>query len=111
MADTQLFPLTVHAEWDHGTAVISVAGELDVYSAALLSDCLEQQIDKVPERLIIDLAEAVFHDYSALHAFVRARWALPPRCPVIVRSPPPLARRIFELAGLESICIIEQADH
>ena len=48
-----------------------------------------------------------FIDSSGLGGFVRIRRALPPGCPVIIRSPQRRVRRLFKITGLDSAIIIE----
>ena len=62
---------------------------------------------QTPCLMIIDLAEVGFLDTSAVHAFVQARDELPRECSVVLRSPQRQARRVFELTGLDSICVID----
>jgi anti-anti-sigma factor len=50
--------------------------------------------------VVIDLAGVGFLDSAGLRAFVRLRKALPGHCPVILRSPHPRTRQVFELTGL-----------
>jgi anti-anti-sigma factor len=49
---------------------------------------------------VIDLAGVGFLVSAGLRAFVRLRKALPADCPVILRSPRPRARQVFDLTGL-----------
>jgi anti-anti-sigma factor len=75
--------------------------------SAPLSDVLGDLVRKDPERVIIDIAAVGFLDSSAIHAFVRTRNELPGQCSVVLRSPQPQARRMFELTRLDSLCLIE----
>jgi anti-anti-sigma regulatory factor len=38
---------------------------------------------------------------------IQARHTLPARCPLVLRGPQPIVRRVFEVTGLDQICIIE----
>lgn len=107
MAQQQGAALTVRDEWDGNVATVTVEGEIDTTTAGALSDCLSSVVAKNPARLILDLAAVGFLDSSAVHAVVQARHALPGECPVVLRSPPRQARRVFELTGLDSVCIVE----
>ena len=99
--------LTVRDEWDGEVAVLTVGGEIDMANVGALSEVLDDVIRKDPERVIIDLAAVSYLDSTAIHAFVRARHHLPGECSVVLRSPQPQAQRIFELTGLDSLCVVE----
>lgn len=99
--------LSVCDAWDGPVAIMTVHGEIDSNTVEALRKCLGHVIGKDPERLIIDLAGVSFLDSSAVHAFVQARHMLTGECPVILRSPQAQARRVFELTGLDSLCVIE----
>ena len=72
-----------------------------------LRDCLAMVLKQQPERLVIDLAAVGFLDTSAIHAFIQARHVLPAQCPVVLRSPQDRVRRVFELTGINEICVVE----
>ena len=107
MAQSQSAALTVRHEWDGGVAVVTVAGEIDMTSVGALSDVLGDLVRKDPERVIIDIAAVGFLDSSAIHAFVQTRHELSGECSVVLRAPQPQARRMFELTGLDSLCLVE----
>jgi anti-anti-sigma factor len=102
VAAEQAPALAVCDQWDDGTATVTVRGEID----AATTDAFYQRLADVaggsPRRLVIDLAGVGFLDSSGLRAFVRLRKALPAHCPVIVRSPHPRTRQVFELTGLST---------
>jgi anti-anti-sigma factor len=107
LAQEQNSALTVQDEWDGGTALLTVQGEIDTCTAEVLSGCLRDVIRKKPDRLIIDLAGVSFLDCSAVHAFIEARRALSLEYPLILRSPRSQARRVFELTALDSVFIAD----
>jgi stage II sporulation protein AA (anti-sigma F factor antagonist) len=98
-------PVTEH--WADRVATVTVGGDVDMLTVGRLRACLAAVVDKHPERLIVDLAAVGFLDTSAIHAFVQARHALPPECPVVLRSPQQIVRRVFELTGLDQTFVIE----
>jgi stage II sporulation protein AA (anti-sigma F factor antagonist) len=99
--------LAVRDEWDGNVAIVTVQGEIDTTTVGVLSECLGHVVQKNPERMVIDLAAVGFLDSSAMHAIVRARHALPRECPLVLRSAQRQARRVFELTGLDSVCVLE----
>jgi len=107
LAPEQPAALTVSDRWDGRVATVTVRGEIDVSTADILSDRLDDLARQDPERLVIDLAEVGFMDSSGLQAMLRVRAALPGDRPVVIRSPPRQARDVFNLTGLSSQFIFE----
>jgi anti-anti-sigma factor len=107
LAQNQAAQLTIRDEWDGRAAIVTLDGEICMITVSDLFESLDLIVGKDPERLIIDLAGVSFLDSSAVHAFARARHMLPEECSVVLRSPQRQARRVFELTGLDSVCVIE----
>src|SRR6266571_7602531 len=99
--------LTIGERWDAGVAIATVRGEIDISTAGTLSEHLERLAGKNPQRLVIDLAGVSFIDSSGLGGFVRIRKALPPDCPVVIRSPQRRVRKLFKITGLDSVIAFE----
>jgi anti-sigma B factor antagonist len=99
--------LSVRDEWDGDEATVTVHGEIDMTTVAMLRTCLGSVIGRNPKRLTIDLAGADFLDTSALHELVKTRRALPSHCPLVLRAPQPQARRILQLTRLDTLFTIE----
>lgn len=53
-----------------GGTVVTVGGEIDVYTAPLLRDALDQQITPVRSRLVVDLDAVDFLDSTGLGVLV-----------------------------------------
>ena len=79
---------------------MTVRGEIDTATADAFYQRLADVASGGPRRLVIDLAGVGFLDSAGLRAFVLLRRELSGRCPVILRSPHPRARQVFELTGL-----------
>lgn len=107
MALEQAPALTIGERWDAGVAIATVRGEIDITTVATLSEHLGHLARKNPQRLVIDLAEVSFIDSSGLGGFVRIRRALPPGCPVVIRSPQRRVWQLFKITGLDSVIPIE----
>ena len=107
MVEMDASALVMGHNWDQNVATVAVCGEVDFTTVAVLSECLDNLVNRNPQRLIIDLANVGFLDSSGVHAIVRARHRLSADCAVILRSPARQVRRVFELMGLDSLCIIE----
>ena len=107
MALEQAPSLTISERWDAGVAVATVRGEIDIDTVGVLSEHLGRLAAKNPQRLVIDLAGVSFIDSSGLGGFVRIRKALPPGCPVVIRSPQRRIRQLFKITGLDSVIAFE----
>jgi anti-anti-sigma factor len=103
----QAAALTVRDRWDGAEATVTVQGEIDVTTAAVLSENLGGVAASSPRRLVIDLAGVGFLDSAGLQAFARVRRQLPEDCPVIVRSARPRLRQVFEITGLGTAFVFD----
>ncbi|MBP2473194.1 anti-sigma B factor antagonist [Crossiella equi] len=56
---------------DNQTAVIAVTGEVDMYTAPLLEDCLRDSTTADTRRLVVDLSRVDFLDSSGLALLVQ----------------------------------------
>jgi anti-anti-sigma factor len=99
--------LTIDARWDASVAIATVRGEIDITTVGALSERLGHLAAEKPQRLVIDLAGVSFIDSSGLGGFVRIRKALPPGCPVVIRSPQRRIRQLFKIIGLDSVITFE----
>ncbi|MGH9001336.1 MAG: STAS domain-containing protein [Acidimicrobiia bacterium] len=94
------FEATIEASGDE--TVVSVAGELDVLTAPLLWEHLEEAI-AAGRPVVLDLAGVSFVDSMGIGAMVRAQKRLAETGrSLTVRSPQPPVRKVFEVTGLES---------
>ncbi|MCK2245476.1 MULTISPECIES: STAS domain-containing protein [unclassified Crossiella] len=56
---------------DADTAVVAVSGEVDMYTAPLLEDCLRTESVAASRRLVVDLSQVDFLDSSGLALLVQ----------------------------------------
>ena len=66
-------PLDLHLTTTAGATVVEVGGEVDLFSAAALRDCLHQMIDAGTRRLVVDLRRVSFIDSVGLGVLVGAK--------------------------------------
>jgi anti-anti-sigma factor len=99
--------LTVHDRCDGAETTVTVQGEIDVTTAAVLSGHLDELAERNPQRLVIDLAGVGFLDSAGLQAFAKVRRELPEYCPVIIRRARPRLRQVFEITGLSTAFVFE----
>ena len=89
------------------TAVIRLRGEFDVTARITLAELLAPLAALRLDRLVIDLNQVDFLDCAAAAAmFEAARKALPPGEMPVVRAQRPLVRRLLQLTGWDSQCVL-----
>jgi anti-anti-sigma factor len=87
--------VTEHADG----AVVQVEGEVDIVTAPVLQRHLESVIAASRPTIVIDLAETTFLDARGVGVLVAARKQIVAYGGrLVVRRPPPLVRRVLELA-------------
>lgn len=87
-----------------GTALLTVAGELDIAAVPVLRERLAAISDTGARRLVADLRAVSFMDSTALAAFIHAKVRLgDERTLALVLERESYARLIFEVAGLDGV--------
>jgi anti-anti-sigma factor len=87
---------------DSGT-VIDIAGELDMSNADHLSAAVTAELDKGPERVVLDLAELTFCDSLGLRTLLLlSRNAQAQQTFLALRNPSPFFTRMLQITGVES---------
>jgi len=86
------------------TAVVSVAGELDIATIHIISAATADALRQNPGRLVFDLSEVHFMDSSGIAVLLRARRSVGS---VLIRDPSTVVRRLLELTGLTEVLPIE----
>jgi len=95
---------TLALSWsvDGAGAVVALEGELDTETAAELGQVVERLLDEGVERLALDLERLEFLDSSGLRVLISTqRQLVARRGAVELRNPPPFARRLLEVTGLD----------
>ncbi|MFB7512023.1 STAS domain-containing protein [Streptomyces sp. NPDC056144] len=88
---------------DGRTAVLTVAGELDMETADLLHELLTEQVGKGRRRLVLDLSALSFMDSSGLNVLIQAvNKARESDGDLYLAAPTPAVRRILEITGVMS---------
>ncbi|MEU6977611.1 STAS domain-containing protein [Streptomyces sp. NPDC046371] len=86
---------------DAGTAVLALAGELDMETAPLLQDDLSEQLRLGRAHLVLDLSALGFMDSSGLNVLIRAvHKARALGGDVYLAAPTSAVRRILEITGV-----------
>lgn len=82
--------------------VVSIAGEIDVVSAADFERVLVEHVDS-PMRLTLDMSETTFMDSSGLKVVAATALARSSAGRLQVRGAPPQVRRLFDLTGVDRL--------
>jgi anti-anti-sigma factor len=85
------------AEPDTGSAIVTIAGELDIAGVDSLQSEVAGVLAKEPTRLIVDVGRVRFADSSAIALWVRWAGAV---SQFELRDPPPLLRKVVTAMGL-----------
>lgn len=95
--------------FDDGTYVVTVNGELDLYSAPRLESELAKLQQKSVRSVVVDLTECEFIDSTALVLLVKANKRLgAAQAGFSIVTPDRNIRRIFEITGLDRVLTIHQ---
>lgn len=94
---------TSHGDW----SVVSVSGEVDVYSAPVLRDRLDAPIRAGNYRLIVDLAKVTFMDSTGLGVLVgRLKLLRMHDGALVIVGPGERVRKVFGITGLDKVFAI-----
>lgn len=74
-AESELLELTVERPVS-GVCVVTVNGELDMFTAPLLEACLRDQLSTEPSHLVVDLEQVSFLDSKGLNCLLQTREAI-----------------------------------
>jgi anti-sigma B factor antagonist len=91
-----------------GIAVIQVFGDVDASNAHELRDLSLSALRDGATALVMDCSGLTFIDSAGLSALIAAyraadvQWGT-----VTIRNPPPMARRVLEITGLDAVLNIE----
>jgi anti-sigma B factor antagonist len=102
--------LRITADAEDGTAVLELAGELDVATAELLRERIRDLLGHGTDvhRLVLDLAGLEFLDVTGLGALLEARRKLAALGGTLVlRRPRPMVLRMLSLLKLEDALRVE----
>jgi anti-sigma B factor antagonist len=92
---------------DENQPVVAIHGEVDIATAPELRQQLFDIVDQHPSQIVLDLTDMGFIDCSGIAVIAAARAALPAQeCEIILRAPNRLARKVFQLTGLDGPCMV-----
>ena len=101
--------LVTHTDVVDGSAVVAVAGDVDLVSAAHLREVMEDALGRSCH-LIVDVADMTFIDSSGLSALVHAhRQAADAGGSMTVRHPSSTLKRLLSITRLETVLVVDDA--
>ncbi|MBV8387685.1 MAG: STAS domain-containing protein [Acidimicrobiia bacterium] len=93
----------------NGTAVVSVRGDVDLYTAPHLWETIDEAITDVPHELVVDLTGVRFVDSTGLSVLVRAQKRLRPvEGTVVVRGANERVSMTLEVTKLNTVLTVER---
>ena len=101
--DDDLDDLTIHVALDNDTAVMVIAGEIDIATRDHLTRSAHDTIDAHARTLILDMSAVSFMDSSGIGALI----ALQAIANVILRKPSIVVERLLDATGLAGTFEIE----
>jgi anti-sigma B factor antagonist len=94
--------VTTRSQGDH--TVISVAGEIDLYTAPKLQSELMTALTASPTRLIVDMSQVDFCDSTGINVLLAAhRQARERGGELQLAGPGSATRKVLQVTGLESV--------
>lgn len=91
----------VRIDHDHGTTVVSLAGELDIAGVPRLRSVVEGLVSAGHHNIVMDLHDLTFCDSTGLGAFLRFERLLTAAGGTLqLRAPCPTVLRLFEITAL-----------
>jgi anti-sigma B factor antagonist len=105
---TPVADFEVTAQVSDGTAVVVISGEVDVYTAPQLRDCLRRIDADDADRVVLDLSAMTFIDSTGLGVIVGAVKRLRENGGTLtLRAPSKSTRKVLDITGLAQIIDIE----
>ncbi|GII73004.1 anti-sigma factor antagonist [Sphaerisporangium melleum] len=87
-----------------GHAILTVVGEIDLYTAPRLQAEFTRLLETGPDRVVIDMSGVEFCDSTGMNVLLSALKRMRERGGVLeVASPRPAVRKILQVTGLDSV--------
>jgi len=99
--------LRISVSWMGGTAILVLAGEVDLSTASLLQEHLDEIVPDVQSELVVDLGLVIFLGSTGMSFLVMAHRQLQAQgSRLVVFAPTPRIRHLFEICDLNSVLVI-----
>ena len=97
-------PLSISTRRRDGTIHLDVAGELEFATAAPLRTSLQDLAQENVHAIVLDLGGVAFVDSTGISLLLQAKQRFEAQgCSFALRNLRPPVRRVFEIAGLDSL--------
>lgn len=83
--------------------VVSVCGDVDIYTAPLLDACLQRNVSAGNSDIALDLTGCSYFDSEGIKVLIRALHALGEQGKICICGARGAVRRVFEISGLTTI--------
>ncbi len=91
--------------------VIVVAGDLDMTTAHLLTELIEQVVVEHPSRVVLDMAGVSFFCADGLRALLHARTTITAAGGrLVLRAPSATTRRVLTITGTDHLFPLERSE-
>ncbi|WP_410817847.1 STAS domain-containing protein [Micromonospora sp. 050-3] len=103
------FSITVLAATDVPTALVHLAGEIDLDANAALSEVVDRLSTIAPTEVVVDLVDVSFACSTLPNFLARVHLSLPNRSALVVCRPTDRIRRLFDLTGVGQIATLRDS--
>jgi anti-sigma B factor antagonist len=90
-----------------GGVVVAITGEVDMETAPAARQSIVEALASHDGRVVVDLAGVTFIDSQGINALLRVYRDSDVDGRLVIRSPQPQARKVFEITGLDKVIPIE----
>ncbi len=103
-----MFELSTESS-DNNSCVVSVKGEIDIYSAPGFKESLSQSINDAKQDIILECSDLTYIDSMGLGILVGVLKRVRENGHnMIIRNPRNTVRKLFKITGLDKVFIIEE---
>jgi len=101
--------MKLNTRFSAGTAIVTVTGEVDMFTSPDLRQALQQLTGDAVPRIVVDLGEVSFMDSSGIATLVQAlKEARPFGGQVILAAPGETVLRVLRLSNLTSLFSVHE---
>lgn len=99
----RLVEFGLHEDDQGGTRVVSVQGDVDIFTAPLLDACIQRNISAGSKEIALVLDDCSYFDSEGIKVLVKALRAMSGSGQLLICGARGAVRRVFEVSGLETI--------
>jgi anti-anti-sigma factor len=102
---------TVEADLEGAAGQVVLRGEFDLTAASALEEMLALALGKASGDIVLQMGEVDFIDCACVRVITQAAQSLPRPRRLVVQSISPVARRLFQLTGLDAMRVEPDCGH